>query len=121
MLSTRLATNDSVLPNNEHNVFTGESINSLNILTEESTSPPSEPTENQVWSSSIEQQNAANRAHSPRAKSDVISDDISETDSCENMMSRGNSRPTSTIIEGPIDFRRLSSGSREGKGAIFVG
>ena len=35
-------------------------------------------------------------------------------------MSRGNSRPTSTIIEGPIDFRRLSSGSREGKGGIFV-
>ena len=92
------------------------------MLAEETTSPSSEPAENHVWSSSIELQNAANRAHSPRAKSDVISDDVSETDSCDNpLLIRGNSRPTSTIIEGPIDFRRLSSGSREGKGGIFVG
>ena len=94
----------------------GEPTGSLNILPEETT-PSGELSEKEVWSSNIEQQNAANKARTSSRKSDVISDDMSETDSADiPVMVRSNSRPTSSIIEGPIDFRRLSIGSKGDKG-----
>ena len=72
----------------------------------------------EVWSSTIEQQNAAKKANSSvrsstSRKSDVISEVCSETDGIDvPVLVRSSSRPTSTIIEGPIDFRCLSIGSK---------